>query len=74
MTNLGNTPDTHELKEGMFYVLDAPGINGAGSDSLERMQNHAEAGGRFIHKMSPEENGIPRLVDYANESTNDKIG
>jgi hypothetical protein len=54
---------TIELKEGEFFILDAPGINGMGSNSLERMKAHADAGGKFIHKMSPDENGVPQLVD-----------
>jgi hypothetical protein len=59
VTRYGET----RLNEGEFYMLDAPGINGSGSDSLERMKKYIEAGGRVLHKMALDKNGVPQLVD-----------
>ncbi len=63
MTNSDVKPCTDVLKEGEFFILDAPGINGMGSNSSERLQKHIEEGGTIIHKMRPDENGIPQFVN-----------
>ncbi|MDQ2077349.1 hypothetical protein [Marinimicrobium sp. ABcell2] len=57
-----------ELKDGEFYILDAPGINGMGSNSIQRMKDHAKRGGAFVHKMLPDENGVPQLSDQSGDT------
>lgn len=39
------------------YLIDAPGINGMGSNSLHKMAAHFVAGGAFLHKCKRMRNG-----------------
>lgn len=37
------------LLPGQFILIDGPGINGMGSNWLQKMQAHSDAGGAFEH-------------------------
>lgn len=50
------------LRPGEFWLLDAPGINGMGSDSLERLRNYVENGGRLFQRVKRGRDGALEIV------------
>ena len=37
---------------GRYWLIDGPGITGMGSNSLQRMAEHADKGGAFLHEIA----------------------
>tara|TARA_Y100001973_G_C5177862_1_gene323137 strand:- start:42 stop:263 length:222 start_codon:yes stop_codon:yes gene_type:complete len=58
-----NCSDLQTLAQESFYVIDAPGINGMGSDSLGRLKKHIENGGRLIHKVRTADDGSLHICE-----------